>query len=181
VPAWVTSPVPWPVPDADVESASGSSGQAMDALPGDLYSGFSRDTKHTDAMQEETTMNPATRNEKSSEAEHTHAHIGHAAERAKRGVGDAVDAANGEADTTADRAEKGLHHAADVGAHAAHRMADNAAAWQDRGAELASDARDRVGQAAENLRKRVREKPVQSIASALALGWLVGRLLRPHD
>ena len=72
-------------------------------------------------------MNPATRNEKSSEAEHTHAHIGHAAECAKRGVGDAVDAAKGEADTTADRAEKGLHHAADVGAHAAHRMADNAA------------------------------------------------------
>ncbi|HKZ09251.1 MAG TPA: hypothetical protein VJL61_00935 [Rhodanobacteraceae bacterium] len=150
----------------------------MDALPGDFYSGFSRDVERPGAMQEETTMNPTTQNEKNSE---THARIDHAAERTKQGVSEAVGGAKDKVDKAADRIEEGLHHAANVGAQGSHRVADKAGEWHDRSAELASEARDRAGQAIENLRERVHEKPVQSIAIALALGWLVGRLLRPHD
>lgn len=126
-------------------------------------------------------MNPNAQDEKSSAPENIHARIDHAAECAKQGASDAVGGTRGKVDTAADRIEKGLHHAADAGAHGAHRVADKASEWRDRSVELASGARDRANQAAENLRERVREKPVQSVAIALALGWLVGRLLRPRD
>ena len=91
-----------------------------------------------------------------------------------------VFSAKDKVDKAADRIEEGLHYAADVGGQGAHRVADKAGEWHDRSAELGSEARNRAGQATENLRDWVREKPVQSIAIALALGWLVGRLLRPH-
>ncbi len=124
-------------------------------------------------------MNPTTQNEKNSAPE-THARTDHAPERTKQGVSDAVGSAKDKVDKAADRIEEGLHHAADVGGQGAHRVADKAGEWHDRSAELGSEARNRAGQATENLREWVREKPVQSIAIALALGWLVGRLLRPH-
>lgn len=130
--------------------------------------------------QPEATVNPDTRNEKSSAPENTQARIDHAAERAKQGASDAVSGVKDKVDTAADRIEKGLHHAADAGAHGARRVAGNASEWYDRSVELASSARDRADQAAENLRNRVREKPLQSVAIALALGWLVGGLLGPH-
>jgi len=124
-------------------------------------------------------MNPTTQNEKNPTPE-THARTDHAAERTKQGVSDAVGSAMDKVDKAADRIEEGLHYAADVGAQGAHRVADKAGEWHDRSAELASEARNRAGQATENLREWVREKPVQSIAVALALGWLAGRLPRPH-
>jgi ElaB/YqjD/DUF883 family membrane-anchored ribosome-binding protein len=133
------------------------------------------------AVQLEITMNPDTQNEKSSARENTHVRIDRAAERTKQSASDVVGGATDKVDTAADRIEKGLHHAVNAGAHGAHRVADKAGEWRDRGAELASEARNRADQAAENLRERVREKPVQSVAVALALGWLVGRLLRPHN
>lgn len=126
-------------------------------------------------------MNPDTRNEKSPALEHTHARIDRAAERAKQGASDAIGEAKGKVDMTADRIEEGLRHAADASAHGAHRVADKAGKWRDRSAELVSGARNRADQATGNLREWVREKPVQSVAVALAAGWLVGRLLKSHN
>jgi ElaB/YqjD/DUF883 family membrane-anchored ribosome-binding protein len=110
----------------------------------------------------------------------THERIERTASRFKEGTSNAVGGAKEKFDSAADRVESGLHHAADATARGAHRAADKAGEWRDRGAEVASRARDRADDALDNVRDFVREKPVQSVAIALAAGWLLGRLLTPR-
>lgn len=98
----------------------------------------------------------------------------------KEGTSSAVSGAKDKFDKVADRVESGLHHAADASARGAHRATDKAAELRERSSELASNARDRADDAMENVRDFVREKPVQSVAIALAAGWLIGRLLTPR-
>jgi ElaB/YqjD/DUF883 family membrane-anchored ribosome-binding protein len=73
-----------------------------------------------------------------------------------------------------------LHRATDASARGAHRATDKANEWRDRSAELASGARQRTDAALGSVRAFVRDKPVQSVAIALAAGWLLGRLLSPR-
>ncbi len=109
--------------------------------------------------------------------EDTHEHIDHAAEQAKQGAANTLADAKDKLDAATDHAKDGLEHAADAAAQGAHRAADKADDWRERGAAAASGARDRVGDATDRLLEFVRDKPVESIAIALAAGWLVGRLL----
>ncbi|HJR12807.1 MAG TPA: hypothetical protein VJ833_02815 [Rhodanobacteraceae bacterium] len=106
-----------------------------------------------------------------------HERIERTATRVKEGTSNAVSGAKEKFDAAADRVESGLHRATDASARGAERAADKAGEWRDRGAELASRARDRADDALDNVRDFVREKPVQSVAIALAAGWLIGRLL----
>lgn len=106
-----------------------------------------------------------------------HERIERTATRFKEGTSSAVGGAKEKFDSAADKVESGLHRATDASARGAHRAADKAAEWRDRGAEIASGARDRADAALDNVRDFVREKPVQSVAIALAAGWLLGRLL----
>lgn len=100
-----------------------------------------------------------------------HERIDRAAERVKQEAGSAARADKGKT------AEAGVELAADAGAQAAHRAADKAADWRERGTAAAYTMRDRMDNFMEDARECVREKPVQSVAIALAAGWLVGRLL----
>lgn len=102
------------------------------------------------------------------------------ATRFKDGTSSAVSGAKDKFGSAADRVEAGLHRAADATARGASRMSDKAGEWRDRGAELASGARDHADAALDNVRDFVREKPVQSVAIALAAGLLLGRLLTPR-
>lgn len=101
----------------------------------------------------------------------THEKIDRAAERIKQEAGSAARASKGKT------AEEDVELAADIGASAAHRLADKAADWRQRGSAAAYTMRDRADNLMEDARECVREKPMQSIAIALAAGWLVGRLL----
>jgi ElaB/YqjD/DUF883 family membrane-anchored ribosome-binding protein len=109
-----------------------------------------------------------------------HERIERTAARLKEGTSNAVSGAKEKFDAAADRVESGLHRATDAGARGAGKAADKAGEWRARGSELASRARDRTDDALENVRDFVREKPVQSVAIALAAGWLIGRLLGPR-
>lgn len=109
-----------------------------------------------------------------------HERIERTATRFKEGASSAVSGAKDKLDAAADHVESGLHRAADASARGAHRATDKAAEWRERGAELASGARERADDALANVRDFVREKPVQSVAIALAAGWLLGRLLGPR-
>lgn len=106
-----------------------------------------------------------------------HERIERTAERVKQGTSSAVGSAKKKFDAAADRVESGVHRATDASARGAERAADKADEWRERGSELASDARDRADAVLDNVRSFVREKPVQSVAIALATGWLIGRLL----
>lgn len=110
----------------------------------------------------------------------THERIERTATRVKEGTTNAVSGAKEKFGAAADHVESGLHRATDASARGAERAADKASEWRDRGAELASRARDRADDAMDNVRDFVREKPVQSVAIALAAGWLLGRLLGPR-
>lgn len=110
----------------------------------------------------------------------THERIERTATRFKEGTSHAVSGAKEKFEAAADRVESGLHRATDASARGAERAADKAGEWRDRGAELAADARDRADAALDSVRNFVREKPVQSVAIALAAGWLIGRLLGPR-
>ncbi|MGN6789586.1 MAG: DUF883 family protein [Rhodanobacteraceae bacterium] len=110
----------------------------------------------------------------------THERIERTATRVKEGTSNAVSGAKEKFEAAADRVESGLHRATDASARGAERAADKASEWRDRGAELAADARDRADAALGSMRDFVREKPVQSVAIALAAGWLIGRLLGPR-
>jgi len=103
----------------------------------------------------------------------THERIDRAAGRVKQEAGSAAQAAK----SKTDQAEERVDHATDAGARAAHRLADKAADWRQRGGAAAYTMRDRADNLMEDARECVREKPVQSVAIALAAGWLVGRLL----
>lgn len=109
-----------------------------------------------------------------------HERIERTATRFKEGTSNAVSGAKEKLEAAADRVESGLHRATDASARGAERAADKASEWRDRGAELASDARDRADAALGSVRDFVREKPLQSVAIALAAGWLIGRLLGPR-
>jgi ElaB/YqjD/DUF883 family membrane-anchored ribosome-binding protein len=110
-------------------------------------------------------------------AGNAHERIERTAKRFKEGTSSAVGGAKDKFDSAADRVESGLHHATDASARGAHRATDKASEWRDRGADVASRAKDRADDALDNVRDFVREKPVQSVAIALAAGWLLGRLL----
>lgn len=109
-----------------------------------------------------------------------HERIERTAARFKEGTSNAVRGAKEHFDSAADHVESGLHRAADAGARGAARAADKAGEWRDRGAELASSARERADDAFDHVRDFVRDKPIQSVAIALAAGWLLGRLLNPR-
>lgn len=109
-----------------------------------------------------------------------HDRIERTAARFKEGTSGAVDGAKQRFDSAADHVESGLHRATDASARGAHRATDKAGEWRDRGAQVASQARERADAALSNVRDFVREKPVQSVAIALAAGWLLGRLLGPR-
>ncbi|HEX8778971.1 MAG TPA: hypothetical protein VF738_12715 [Rhodanobacter sp.] len=122
-------------------------------------------------------------NEISNEAGRTapaHERIERAATRVKEGTSSVVGGAREKFDSAAEHVESGLHRATDASARGAQRAADKASEWRDRSAELASDARQRADAAMGSVRAFVREKPVQSVAIALAAGWLLGRLLSPR-
>lgn len=106
----------------------------------------------------------------------THERIDRAAERVKQEAGNAARAAKDKSD----HAEERVDRAADAGARAAHRLADKAEDWRQRGSAAAYTMRDRADTLMDDAREWVREKPVQSVAIALAAGWLVGRLLSPR-
>ncbi|MGH8215584.1 MAG: DUF883 family protein [Rhodanobacteraceae bacterium] len=109
-----------------------------------------------------------------------HERIERTASRIKEGTSSVVGGAKQKLDSAADHVESGLHRATDASARGARQATDKAEEWRDRGAALASDARLRTDAALGSMREFVREKPVQSVAIALAAGWLVGRLLSPR-
>ncbi|TAN07803.1 MAG: DUF883 family protein [Rhodanobacteraceae bacterium] len=109
-----------------------------------------------------------------------HERIERASARIKEGTTSAVGGAKEKFARAADSVEAGVHRAADASARGAERVADKAGEWRERSSELASRARDRADDALDNVREFVREKPVQSVAIALAAGWLLGRLLSPR-
>ena len=117
-----------------------------------------------------------------------HERIERTAARVKEGTSSVVGGARQKFDSAAEHVESGLHRATDATARGAERATDKAAELRERSAELASDARQVVGtpcymaperadEALGSVRAFVREKPVQSVAIALAAGWLLGRLL----
>ena len=109
-----------------------------------------------------------------------HERIERTATRVKEGTSNVVGGARQKFDSAAEHVESGLHRATDASARGAHRATDKAAELRERSAELASDARQRADAALGSVRSFVREKPVQSVAIALAAGWLLGRLLSPR-
>lgn len=110
----------------------------------------------------------------------THAKIDNAAERVKQGTSHAAQGARDTVDAATGSAEARIDQAVDASARAAHRTADRAADWRERGASAVDNVRDRVGDMFDAARGFVREKPVESVALALAAGWVIGRLLRPR-
>jgi ElaB/YqjD/DUF883 family membrane-anchored ribosome-binding protein len=106
-----------------------------------------------------------------------HERIERTAARVKEGTSSVVGGARQKFDSAAEHVESGLHRATDATARGAERATDKAAELRERSAELASDARQRADEALGSVRAFVREKPVQSVAIALAAGWLLGRLL----
>lgn len=79
-------------------------------------------------------------------------------------------------DEAAERVEQGAHRATEAGADAAHRAADAAEDWRERGAESGSSARDRMNAVLADVRAFTRDHPLESVAAAVAAGWLMGRL-----
>jgi ElaB/YqjD/DUF883 family membrane-anchored ribosome-binding protein len=89
----------------------------------------------------------------------------------------------------ADRAQQAIDRAADKAAPTLERVRDRAHSTIDKVAEGASTGMDwaqqsgrelarRSGQYAEVAGDYVRERPLVAVAGALALGYLLGRLLR---
>lgn len=96
----------------------------------------------------------------------SHERIERTAARFKEGTSNVVDGAKEKFGAAADHFESGVHRATDATARGAERAVDKA-----------GDLRDRADAALDTVRDFVREKPVQSVAIALAAGWVVGRLL----
>ncbi|HET9834772.1 MAG TPA: hypothetical protein VFP88_00275 [Rhodanobacteraceae bacterium] len=107
----------------------------------------------------------------------TGARIEAGAERFKQGTTRTVETAKQKFDSAADRVEEGLHSATDASARAAIRAAEKAAEARERSRELAGDARERASDMLQTVREFVRERPAQSLAIALAAGWVLGRVL----
>lgn len=100
------------------------------------------------------------------------------AERVKQATSHVVSSTKDAVERAADQVESGLHHATDKAADAAHRVTDKAAELGGRGREVYGETVDRADAWLEQARGYVREKPVQSVAIALGVGWLLGRILR---
>lgn len=107
-----------------------------------------------------------------------HARIDENAERFKRSTSNKVDQTHDALDRAADKVEHGLHTATDKVAGAASKTVDGATAARQRGREVMDDVVDTTSDWMDQAREYVREKPAQSVAIALAAGWLVGRLTR---
>lgn len=99
------------------------------------------------------------------------------AERFKEGTTQTVQTAKEKFNVAADNVEHGVHKATDASAAAALRATEKAAELRARGRELADDARERGADAFDAMREFVRERPAQSLAIALATGWLLGRVI----
>lgn len=104
--------------------------------------------------------------------------IDDSAERVKQAASHVVASTKDTVDRAADHVEESLHHATDKVADTAHRASDKAADLGDRGREVYDQTMDRADAFLDQARGYVREKPVQSVAIALGVGWLLGRILR---
>jgi len=104
--------------------------------------------------------------------------IDDSAERIKQVTSHVVASTKETVDRAADHVEEGLHQATDKAASTAHRASEKAADLSDRGREVYDQTMDRADAFFDQAREYVREKPVQSVAIALGVGWLLGRILR---
>lgn len=95
----------------------------------------------------------------------------------REGVANAATSAKARLEAAADRVGDAAYRAADATATGAHRAAAKAGEWSERGTDLASATRQRADAVADSLRELVRDKPVQSVALALAAGWVAAHLL----
>lgn len=105
------------------------------------------------------------------------ARIESGAERFKESTSNTVQTAKEKFAAAADQVEHGVHNATDASARAAVRATAKAAELRERGSEALDGARERANDAFDSMRDFVRERPAQSIAIALAAGWLLGRLI----
>jgi ElaB/YqjD/DUF883 family membrane-anchored ribosome-binding protein len=105
---------------------------------------------------------------------HSHERIERGAERFKSATSETI----GRTHDAVDRVEQGMHHATDRVAGAAERAADRAADAEARTQEAIDHARQQAEDWWQTARGYVREKPAQSVAIAVAAGWLLGRLTR---
>jgi ElaB/YqjD/DUF883 family membrane-anchored ribosome-binding protein len=122
-------------------------------------------------------LTPDTGNSDMSRAGAPNSRIEAGAERFKQGTTQAVETAKRKFDSAADRVEEGLHSATDASARAAIRAAEKAAEARERSRALAGDASERASDMLQTVREFVRERPAQSLAIALAAGWVLGRVL----
>lgn len=109
---------------------------------------------------------------------HTSERIGAGAERFKDATSRTVERARDAMDRAAGRVEHGMHSATDRAAAAAERVADRADQAEARGREAVDEAMHHAEDWWQKARGYVSEKPVQSVAIAVAAGWLLGRLTR---
>ncbi|GEM_PF-272646 len=137
--------------------------------------GRNRFTASSRRVSKEMIMESEISNEESRNS-NAHERIERTKTNFKEGTHSAVSGAKEKFGSAADKVESGLDRAAEATARGAHRATEKATEWRDRGSDLASGARDRAEDALDNVRDFVREKPVQSVAIALAAGWLIGRL-----
>lgn len=100
------------------------------------------------------------------------------AERVKQATSSAVSSTKDAVNRAADQVEDSLHRATDKVADAATRASEKAGEYRQRGRDGYDDAKERADEWLEVARDYVREKPVQSVAIALGVGWLIGRILR---
>lgn len=100
------------------------------------------------------------------------------AERFKDATSRTVESTKNRVDRAADSVERGMHSATDRTADAADRVAARAERARRRGGEVVDDAMQHADDWLDSARGFVRERPTQSVAIAVAAGWLIGSLLR---
>jgi ElaB/YqjD/DUF883 family membrane-anchored ribosome-binding protein len=113
--------------------------------------------------------NDVTSNESHAAGASTHGRIESGASHVKESTHTAVGGAKDKFGSAADKVDSGVGRAADATARGAHRAADKAVEWRDQ----ASGSMDSV-------RDFLRERPVESVAVALAAGWLMGWIFGPR-
>lgn len=107
--------------------------------------------------------------------------INEAADRVAQPSHRAADVATETLQAAAEDGEAGLQRAAQAAADTAQRTADKAADWRREGAAMASGARQRQHDLLAAVGGFARDKPLESIAIALAAGVVIGRLInRPQ-
>lgn len=100
------------------------------------------------------------------------------AERIKQATSSVIQGTRDAVERAAGQVEETLHRATDQAAAGAHRVDDTLDEAAARGRAARDAALERADVWLGGVRDYVREKPVQSVAIALAAGWLIGRLLR---